>query len=554
MSRFSKFVASLLVSLVLITSSPISLWAVRLSASAFAPTVPVKVKTMALATPAPCTRAFVAHDLDHTTTTANGVVQQFEANGAGLAVNDLNNDGKLDIVLGSQAGPNTILWNEGNFNFRKTTLGQGPTRAVTVVDVDGDGWRDLVLTRNTGVINYWHNNKGNGRFTQETLPGVVKAAYTINWGDLDGDGDLDLVTASYDAGFLSDVGTNYLLKRGGGVIYYENQRGRFKPTGLATEAQALALALFDLNHDNRPDIVVGNDFDVPDQAWTRTDTGWAAATPFANTTHSTMSLDQGDINNDGAPEIFASDMKPYASEKMEAWEPMMMDMMGAPPMHDDPQVMENVLQVRGPQASYVNLAKRWGIDGTGWSWSAQFGDLDNDGYLDLYVVNGMIENKIFSALPNHELVEENQAFHNYKGLLFAATPQWKLNSTRSGRSMVMADLDLDGNLDIVVNNLRSPAQLFENRLCAGSSLEVELNWPQVQNRQALGAHLLLHTSAGTYTRDVRAASGYLSGDPARVHFGFPVDAKLETLEVQWPDGKVSIVDKIEAHQLLRVER
>ena len=166
----------------------------------------------------------------------------------------------------------------------------------------------------------------------------------------------------------------------------------------------------------------------------------------------------------------------------------------------------------------------------------------------------MIEQKIFNYLPNHELVEQNQAFHNTSGLHFAAMPQWGLNSTRSGRSMVMADLDMDGKLDIVVNNLRSPAQLFENRLCGGASLEVELNWPQVQNRQALGARLLLHTSAGTYLRDVRAASGYLSADPPRVHFGFPADAKLEGLEVRWPDGKVSIVDKIAAHKLLRVER
>src|SRR5689334_1500697 len=89
--------------------------------------LPVKVKEMALAAPTACTGAFVAHDLDHITTTADGIVRQFQANGAGLAINDLNNDGKLDLVLGSETGPNTILWNEGKLNFRKTTFGQGPT-------------------------------------------------------------------------------------------------------------------------------------------------------------------------------------------------------------------------------------------------------------------------------------------------------------------------------------------------------------------------------------------------------------------------------------------
>lgn len=232
----------------------------------------------------------------------------------------------------------------------------------------------------------------------------------------------------------------------------------------------------------------------------------------------------------------------------------MLDMMAEEHTVDDPQVMENVLQARDNQGRYFNLAASLGINGTGWSWAARFGDLDNDGYLDLYIVNGMIEEKIFGHLPNHELVEENQAFRNEDGWRFTAMPQWQLNSTASGRSMGMADLDADGDLEIVVNNLRSPAQLFENQLCGGDNLQVELDWPQSQNRQAIGAQLILHTSTGIYTRDVRAASGYLTGDPPRVHFGFPAAAQLVKLEVRWPDGQVSIVEKLELDSLLQLTR
>lgn len=515
-------------------------------------TASLLVRKTSLATATDCTDAFAMHTLDHTTTTIDGVIRQFDANGAGLAINDLDNDGDLELVLGSYSEPNTILWNEGGLNFRKTTFGQGPTRAITVVDVDADGWRDIVLTLNTGALNYWRNTGGN--FEKTVLPGVAKAAYALNWGDLDGDGDLDLVTASYDAGFLSDLGNSYLLNQGGGVIYYENRDGRFYPTLLASEAQALVVALFDINHDQRLDIWIGNDFAVRDQAWVQTDGGWTAATPFVNTTHSTMSLDQGDVNNDGATEFFASDMKPYAAENMAAWEPMMLDMMAEEHTVDDPQVMENVLQTRDDQGRYFNLAASLGINGTGWSWTARFGDLDNDGYLDLYIVNGMIEEKIFGHLPNHELVEENQAFRNEDGWRFTPMPQWQLNSTASGRSMGMADLDADGDLEIVVNNLRSPAQLFENQLCGGGNLQVELDWPQGQNRQAIGAQLILHTSAGIYTRDVRAASGYLTGDPARVHFGFPAADQLVKLEVRWPDGQVSTTEQLEINTLLKLTR
>jgi hypothetical protein len=118
----------------------------------------------------------------------------------------------------------------------------------------------------------------------------------------------------------------------------------------------------------------------------------------------------------------------------------------------------------------------------------------------------------------------------------------------------MADLNGDGRLDIVVNNLRSPAQIFENRLCGGSGMEVDLGWPASQNTRAIGARLALHTDGGTFYRDVRAGSGYLSGDSARIHFGFPAGAALQRLEIRWPDGRVSMIDAPKAQTLVAVKR
>ena len=221
----------------------------------------------------------------------------------------------------------------------------------------------------------------------------------------------------------------------------------------------------------------------------------------------------------------------------------------------DPQVTaqmsENVLQSVG---SFTDRAELAGIDATGWSWSGKFGDLDQDGFLDLYVVNGFMESTTFAALPNHELVEENQVFRNSGDGHFAPMPSWGLGSTRSGRGMSMADMDGDGDLDIVVNNLRGAAQLFENQLCEGNSLEVDLFAPGSGNTRAIGATLVLNTDQGIYTRDVKAASGYLSGDAARVHFGFPEGAMLQTLDIRWSDGVVSTVDLPAANSLLRVTR
>ena len=120
--------------------------------------------------------------------------------------------------------------------------------------------------------------------------------------------------------------------------------------------------------------------------------------------------------------------------------------------------------------------------------------------------------------------------------------------------MVMADLDGDGDLDIVVNNLQDPAQMFENQLCEGESLLVELSQPGSANTNAIGATLILRSEAGTYRRIVQATSGYLSGNTAQVHFGFPDGTVLESLQVIWPDGQTSQVRDVQAGQLLKIER
>lgn len=516
--------------------------------------VPVTFKTLPFNQAAvSCSGRFIAHDLDHITTVPGGdEVRMFEANGGGVALNDLDNDGDLDIVLANHAGLNSILWNDGDLHFRTERMLHGDSRAVTIVDVDDDGWLDIVFSRTKNAPTYWHN-EGGGQFIQEFLPGIGKPLYAINWADLDMDGDLDLVGATYDAGLLVDLGRDFLFGTDGGVFYYENASGRFQLNPLATRAQALALLLVDMNRDKHLDIWVGNDFDLPDQIWYWTVDGWEGVEPFQNMSRSTMSLDFGDVDNDGQLELFSTDMHPYDNTRQTAaaWLPILQDWANSPRLRGDSQVNANVLQSVG---DFVDKAKAAGVEATGWSWSGKFGDLDQDGLLDLYIVNGFMEATTFAHLPHHELVEENQVFRNVGDGQFAPAPEWGLGSIRSGRGMSMADLDGDGDLDIVVNNLRGKAQLFENQLCLGKSLQVDLFWPGSGNTRAVGATLALHTNEAMYYRDVKAASGYISGDPSRIHFGFPEGVQLQLLEIRWPDGAVSAVDALSDHTLLQVTR
>lgn len=524
----------------------------------------------------PCQGSFFYHALDHTTVIdSSPMLRMFETNGAGLAIDDLDNDGDLDLVLANLQAANSIFWNQGGLTFGKESLPHGDSRAVQLVDVDGDGWQDIVFTRRLSRPTLWRNlarptspsppmqadagswGGASANFAQASLPGLYFPAYTMAWGDLGGDSALDLVTGSYDAALVQAQIANPHSPFGSsvGAYLYEHRGDAFVPLKLSQEAQALALVLADLDGDGQLDILQGNDFDQPDDTWLHSSAGWVAAAPFASTSRNTMSLDLGDIDNDGSPEIFSADMKPYDQRigTLVAWLPMM-QIMKRKVERPDGQLNENALQVRGADGRYHNQGYARGADATGWSWSSKFGDLDNDGFLDIYAVNGMVGEGIFDHLPNRELIEQNQALRNDGAGHFMRAPEWGLGSTASGRGMSMGDLDNDGDLDIVINNLGAPAAIFENRLCGGSSLEVDLRWPGSHNTRALGARLALHTSAGTYYRDVRSGSGYLSGDPARVHFGFPAGAVPQRLEIQWPDSRISVIDAPLARTLVTATR
>ena len=535
------------------------------------------VRATPLRKPAACSGRFIRHELQHQTR-ANHPRQPFDSNGAGVALADIDGNGAIDIALAGLAAPLTVLWNVGpGVRFERAVLDTRQTRAVNAVDVDGDGLLDLVATVRDGQP-IWLRGAGAARTFARIEDGHFTARFPIHtmaWADLDGDGDLDLVGGTYDeeldeierrALFLSrmddaDPDTRTRLR---GVYYYENlgfreQRDAFQPGNLLFRhlrmsggAMALAIALPDLDGDGRRDIIVGNDYEVPDYVYLNRPRRWLPAEPFRQTTYNTMAFAEGDVDNDGRFELFAADMKPYRSgpDIDAAWAPVLPPAADAA---DREQIYANTLQVWGADGEYENRAASAGVDATGWSWSAQFGDLDNDGDLDLYTVNGMV-GEAFGHLPGAELVEQNQALRNDGAGVFSPAPEWGLGATESGRGMALADLDLDGDLDVVVNNFQASAVLFENQVCGGASLQVDLAWPESSNPFAVGARLALTTDHGTYWRETRVSSGYLSSDPPRAHFGFPAGERPLALSVWWPDGAASTVPLATADALVTVRR
>ena len=519
-----------------------------------------------------CTGAFVAHPLDHTIEVHERPVGFYASNGSGLAAGDLDRDGDLDLVLGNLDGRNAIFWNRGALRFRKEELPVGNTRSVAAVDADGDGWLDLSFTHRLLPPTLWRNLGGAApRFVEVPGFGARAIPYAVSWGDLDRDGDLDMAAASYDteipvpsteppperedyvgpsdpvrsssdavARWLSAIPAASGTPGGGVFVYLQERSGVFRIVRLARESQALALGLQDLDGDGRLDIHVGNDFALPDAVFLAAGDRWKRAEPLTEMTRNTMSLDAGDVDNDGVDELFATDMKPYRPTRKEEdrWYFVVVGMEELPP--EDPQVVRNVL-LRRSGDGYRDAAVPAGVDASGWSWSSRLGDLDQDGFLDIYVVNGMVSAELFGQLPGAELTERNLAFRNRGDGTFTEAAEWALDDTAGGRGMTMADLDDDGDLDIAVNNLLSPAMVFENRLCGGASLQVALRRPGYGNHYALGARVSLATSAGTYVRQMRSTAGYLSGEPPRLHFGLPAGARIDSLTIVWPDGLTSHV-------------
>lgn len=514
--------------------------------------IPVSVTSKPLATPAVCGQSFLAHDLPHITKGRQQPALNYDGNGSGVALGDLNNDGLIDIVLANLNGPTAILWNQGQLRFRKEILPESQTRAVAVVDVDGDSWLDITFTHNIGIPSFWHNQQGK-TFIERPLEGVKYKAFTFLWEDFEGNGTLGLATASYDAILETDLRDSFLFSDGAGVAIYEPSPSGYIVKRLARNSQALAITAVDLFGSGKRDLLVGNDFEFPDQFYQNG--AWSAIKPFPRFSKHTMSYSLGDINNDGVPEIFTSDMKPdFRNLKtLAGWIPLMEGQYKRS-QRSAPQKAENMLQMRTNKnpggKGYDNKAYMLGLDSAGWAWSAKFGDLDNDGFSDLYIVNGFIDANSLKYLPQGEMVEENVVFKNQGGRSFSK-PNWNLGSTRSGRGMSMADLDNDGDLDIVVNNFASPAQLFENRMC-GKAVEIELRWEGTRNTRAIGAQVIAHSSTGAQWRQVTSLSGYISGDASRVQFGLGNDAQT-TLEVIWPDSQRSSLSA-KAGTLLTVTR
>lgn len=527
-------------------------------------------------------------------------------NGGGVALGDINNDGLLDIYLTSNQGKNKLYLNLGDFKFKDITdqAGVGGSKAwstgVTMVDINADGFIDIYVC-NSGDID--GDNKENELFINEgdlTFSDQAKKfnlddggfSTHANFFDYDKDGDLDvyLLNNSYQAIGSFDLRRNERPKRDllGGDKLMQNQNGYF--VDVSEEAGiygsvigfGLGVTVGDVNGDNWDDIFVSNDFFERDYLYINQKDGTfneQLTDQMNSISGASMGADIADIDNNGTNDIFVTEMLPSSYQRLksvttfEGWDKFQYNVKNG--YHN--QFTRNVLHLNTHNNKFTEIGRMAGVDATDWSWGALFFDYDNDGFKDLFVANGIYKDltnqDYLQYISNSEVVKSivsnnkvnykklveiipsnpipNHLFKNIDGINFIDIKNSGLETPSFSNGSAYGDLDNDGDLDLIVNNVNMPVFVYENKTDDSSNfIKVELVGED-QNLNSLGAKVYISIDSETQMQQVQAVRGFQSSVDIRPNFGIGQNKKLDIL-VHWPSGKVTSIKDIDANQCLKL--
>lgn len=535
-------------------------------------------------------------------------------NGGGVAIGDLTGDGLPEVILTANQGGARLYLNEGKFRFRDVTAGAGltPERAwttgVTLADVNADGKLDIYLShagqvepskrRNTLWINQGAGSDSVPTFKEEgEAYGVADEGYTTHAAflDYDRDGDLDLFLINNSPRPVSSFGqrnTRNERDAYGGHKLYRNDDGKFvdvsaKAGIFGSEIGfGLGLGVADVNRDGWPDVYVANDFFERDYLYLNKHDGtFAEQLDKALTADSyfSMGMDMADVDNDGWSDIYTTDMLPEDEYRLrtmasfEGWDVYQTKVMNG--YHY--QFMRNMLQRNNGNGTFADVGQMAGVARTDWSWSALVADLDLDGRKDIFVTNGLVKDvtsqDYIAFLANQSTMEgamkkngdvdfiklidamkstpiANYAFHNRGKLSFAnESKAWGLDTPSFSSGAAYGDLDGDGALDLIVNNVNAEAFVYRNNVHAvdkaNRALQVRLEG-EGKNRFALGARVSVVAGSDTLVQELNPARGFQSSVDYVLTFGVGARDTVARVLVEWPDGRRSEQGPVAAGQRL----
>lgn len=543
---------------------------------------------------------------------------QYFYNGGGVATGDVNGDGLEDIYFSGNYVQSRLYLNKGGMRFDDVTSqtgvgGKEPSwkTGVTMADVNGDGRLDIYQCYSGGLpakdrvnrlyINMGNQKNGIPRFEEQGAKyGLADSSYSTHavFFDLDRDNDLDLFLLNHNPRTFTTLDESTaanVLNAPAPMIrmkLFKNEKDFF--TDVSAEAgiynssfsYGLGAGVADINSDGWPDLYISNDYSAPDYLYVNNQDGTftdVLNTAMGHTSLYSMGNDIADINNDGFPDILTLDMLPEDNRRQK--------LLFSPDNYEyynlrlrlgfHHQDMRNMLHINNGNGTFSEVGQLAGISNTDWSWAPLFADYDNDGWKDLFVTNGYLRDytnmdflkyrgdyistysekgyknnllSVINQIPSSDV--KNYIFRNNHDLTFSDNGDaWGINQASNSNGAAYADLDNDGDLDLVVNNINKPAFVYQNQSSqheGNHALRIKLKGAG-RNTQGIGAKITVYSGGIKRYIEQMPSRGYQSSVSPILHFGLGKATVADSVQITWPTGKTQLLSAVKAGPLITIK-
>ncbi len=529
-------------------------------------------------------------------------------NGGGVALGDINNDGLVDIYFTSNQGKNKLYLNKGGNKFEDISVkagveGESDWQTGSIMaDVNGDGYLDIYVCAVVGIHGFeghnelYINNKDNTFTESASEYGLDIDNYSTSaaFFDYDNDGDLDMYLLNHAVHSEVSYGKADIRNKRNyetGDKLFQNNNGHFvdvsEKAGVfgGANGYGLGIAVSDFNLDGNPDIYVCNDFHEDDYYYLNNGDGTFTESMrnyFGHTSRFSMGVDAADINHDGFPDLMTLDMLPDD-------ETVLKSSAG----DDNPQMLKyrteklgyhyqytrNMLQINQGGQHFTEQALLSGVAATDWSWSTLFADYNQDGEQDIFVCNGIPKRpndldyikyysnqSIKTKLNSTKLLDKqalkkmpkgnvtNYVFQGGRDLKFKnRSNDWIENDSIISNGGAYADLDNDGDLDIVTNNLNSVASIYINKTNEKANyLKLKLRFGG-KNTFAVGSKVISYVKGKKQSKEIQTTRGFQSSSEPIIHFGYGKVSQVDSIQIIWPDKTFQTLVNVKTNQTLTVK-